>query len=675
MDKPSSLWNRLKAKLKTYTLAAAMFFGGTQAVQAQGTFSSNSGKPLQKKTIVNKELLIDANGVKLDPTQCQPYDVVNAYLSSGKADITDGRLPMNRASTLGEFMLDINRELPGFIKANSAQFPELKKAAVEHGIRSVAFLNAWRSCCKENPQAFKQAMFETRWNNRYAKIFNDLHQNQGFPLITQDNYNKPENFAYSMAVISSSGLNMNTVRKIFNNARKAAPQGSLTDIAAQTYNERIKMFPKYAKRFSKEKQNCLAIAEILNNGAERTADFMQAYTAQHDEDTRQYINSSLNRVRQNIRSNMSATGVKTNTPAVKTTDKQSKSEQSVSAEKMNKTVSQTTARQNQKEQSAPKAKADKPTPNTTLYAGLETPKIKLDTDLKATLDRQINEIAHATYNGCKVDFRTLQPQQIGQIFESKLNPCITDGRRHISRAHYLGLYQINLATTMPGFVKQYAAKYPKLKAAKDKHGIKSESFLAAWKEYSTGKQGEEFADDQFKFMWKTHYQRTFDKLAATGNFPKITLENYKQPEYVVYVGTVKSCVNQNPKATPGIFKTAYSMAQRHNHVDKPSLQQVINYSYSIRKARWGLRRRYNEESKLCQDYNNFCQTVAKLQDTYVQKQLYRNALAQNKQKAATQRFAMYTGKLKPNIKLSIQPGSSPKNLKELMTQRKRRNRT
>lgn len=639
MAKPSALWSKIKAKLKTYTLAAAMFFGGAQAVQAHSPSASDAESPVQRKTFVNNNRLINANGVKLNPQQCQPYDIVNAYLSSGKADITDGRLPIAQANNLGEFLFDINRELPGFIKANAKQFPELKKAADEHGIRSVAFLNAWRTCSQKNPQAFKHAMFETRWNNRYAKIFNDLHQNGGFPLITKENFNTPENFAYSTAVISASGLNLNTVRKIFNNARKAAPNASLTEIAAQAYNERAKMFPKYTKRFNSEKQNCMDIARILNPNSSHTADFMQEYTAMqtnnghHDDDTQQYINSSLNRVRQTIHNSGASAG---------------QEQPARSAAK--------------RKQPTSEQKTEEFTPQMSLATDPVKLEIKLDKDLKAELDRQINQIAHATYNGVKVDFRSLQPQQIGQIFESQMNPCITDGRRHISQARYLGLYQINLATTMPSFVKQYANKYPKLKEAKDKHGIKSEAFLAAWKEYSRGKQGEEFSDDQFKFLWNSHYRRTFDALAATGNFPKITLENYNRPEYIAYVGAVKSCANQNPRATPGIFKTAYTLAQKQHHTDKPTLQQVVNTSYNVRKARWGFGRRYREESKLCQDCTAFWQTVAKLRDNYTQQQLQRNILAHDKQNKSRHRLAMQSSNFKP------------KNLKELMDQRKQKNR-
>ena len=46
----------------------------------------------------------------------------------------------------------------------------------------------------------------------------------------------------------------------------------------------------------------------------------------------------------------------------------------------------------------------------------------------------INKLNLEKYKGHQVDLQTFSPEQVGHLFESGLNPCVTDGQKPISQA-------------------------------------------------------------------------------------------------------------------------------------------------------------------------------------------------------------------------------------------------
>lgn len=219
-----------------------------------------------------------------------------------------------------------------------------------------------------------------------------------------------------------------------------------------------------------------------------------------------------------------------------------------------------------------------------------------DNDRLVEVEHQLNQYSSKVYKGLTIDLSTIKPQDVAHIFESGMNPCVTDGNKPLSRASYLGLCQMDLRGTLQKFVKQSADEFPELQAAVSKHGIRSAAFMSAWKKYSYGPQAKQFEQKQFDYMWDVNYKKIFDNLSATGSFPKVTKENYADAENFIYSAAVISCANQSPRGTAGIFKQARASLGKN-----ADIADVAIKTYDIKTKKWGLKSRYREESKLLKD--------------------------------------------------------------------------
>ncbi len=191
--------------------------------------------------------------------------------------------------------------------------------------------------------------------------------------------------------------------------------------------------------------------------------------------------------------------------------------------------------------------------NATSAAKAKLDEMKLE---KAKLEKELAASTITKYKGLSINLDSIQPQEIAHVFESGLNPCITDGNRSIQNAAYLGLCQMAINTTLPNFIEQRcngSTPFKSLYTFKKNGNIRSSGFMNEWKRLSYGPHAAEFERAQFEFMFDLAYKPVFDKLAKTGYFPEITLDNYAAPENFVYSAAVMSCVNQNPKRTDEIF--------------------------------------------------------------------------------------------------------------------------
>lgn len=172
------------------------------------------------------------------------------------------------------------------------------------------------------------------------------------------------------------------------------------------------------------------------------------------------------------------------------------------------------------------------------------------------LKKELQDGLFAHYKGLNINLDSIQPQEVAHVFESGLNPCITDGQKPISSAKYLGLCQMDINTTLPKFIEakcKNSEHFSSLYKFKKNKNIRSSAFMQEWRKLSHGPHAAEFEKEQFLFMFDLVYQNVFDKLSETGYFPKITLDNCTSPQNFVYTAAVMSCVNQNPKRTPEIF--------------------------------------------------------------------------------------------------------------------------
>ncbi len=256
----------------------------------------------------------------------------------------------------------------------------------------------------------------------------------------------------------------------------------------------------------------------------------------------------------------------------------------------------------------PKDKTNKPDSLDNKEVRMQIELIKQEQKVDSLRQNLMSLPSGATYNGVKVEYSKLKPQDIGHIFESGMNPLAMNARSIVD-ADFLGYYQMSLDAggLMSKFVSRYGNKYPELK---DK-ALKSEVFFRAYKSYATGKQSEEFHDDMFELNYSMVYQGIFEKLAdKMPLIPKITKENCSSPELLALAGAVMSCANQNPQKTTDIFVTAYQNIQKQygdmdisksQDIKQAFIISVVTESYNIRKQKWGLSQRYKEESKLAKE--------------------------------------------------------------------------
>lgn len=209
---------------------------------------------------------------------------------------------------------------------------------------------------------------------------------------------------------------------------------------------------------------------------------------------------------------------------------------------------------------------------------------------------QVDRLATVTYKGVKLDLRTIKAQDVAHVFESGMNPCITNGNKPISSASYLGLCQLSLNGTMQTYAKSCEKEFPALQQAIKKSGVRSEAFMKAWKTYRYGAKAQEFENSQFSFMWDKVYQNIFDDLHKRGKFPEINLDNYNDPDNIIYTAAVISCANQSPRGTTGIFLQASQRAGA-----KAGLNAIALKTYDIKTAKWGQKTRYKQEKSLLED--------------------------------------------------------------------------
>ena len=177
------------------------------------------------------------------------------------------------------------------------------------------------------------------------------------------------------------------------------------------------------------------------------------------------------------------------------------------------------------------------------------------------LQQTINDLDQEKYNGYQVNLADFSPEQVGHLFESGLDPCVTNGHKPLAQATYLGSYQMDINKTLAKFIDtscQGHEKFDSLYLTKNQHGIRSNEFMEKWRELSSGENASEFEKEQLKFMFETHYKKQFNKLtsALPEIFSQITLDNYDTRENFVTSAAIMSCANQNPKRTFEIFLRA-----------------------------------------------------------------------------------------------------------------------
>ena len=81
-----------------------------------------------------------------------------------------------------------------YAKSCEKEFPALQQAIKKSGVRSSAFMKAWKTYSYgDKAQEFENSQFSFMWDKVYQDIFDNLHKSGKFPKINLDNYNDPDN--------------------------------------------------------------------------------------------------------------------------------------------------------------------------------------------------------------------------------------------------------------------------------------------------------------------------------------------------------------------------------------------------------------------------------------------------------------------------------------------------
>ena len=607
--------------VKRYGLATLMFFS---SIAGGKTFANEDrGVPLQfgaqqrttmtvtpkasktPATPIRLNLFSTYNGVTLNNLQnMRPEDVCMVFISSNKINAKAGNKAINEAKEFGPMLTKMSI-LQSFFAANADKYPEIQAAIAAHGINSAAFEKTWM---KNYSADLMHDVVKHSWDKQYQPTFDQLAQ-KGFPKITHDNYASPEYFGYSAAVISTLGQTASkTAVSIMLEAQRQAQQNlgnraSLNDIIDASFTVKYQKWGLKTRYFGRDNSG----GELALNQDARNAQ----QTAQQKE--RSIANTSIEQIKQALGDGLSIQpeiSVRESTALPKADTvyhSQMQNHLVVEGNSISRNISLRQTEPTETQAPTPSVEAFSFFSANDTYSAqdwaqikqilqandiswndtvsLNHGKAKLERE-KKQIEKQLSQIATGVYKGMKIDFRKLQPENAGHVYESLLNPTIKDAKS-IYHTNAMGLYQFNMSNTMKLLANELADEFPDLKAAKDKNGgCRNPDYEAAWKKYSTGPNRTRFERRQFEFMFDKFYQSVFNKLTKSCDLPQITKDNYNQPEYWAYAASVMSLINQNPRRSPGMMERAYRQACAQTGNNHPDLALVAAISYDIRAKQW-----------------------------------------------------------------------------------------
>ena len=641
-----SVWAKTKEKSvaffhKYIPSLMILFSGPTVASANTNTGELNNYKPAEKTILLKSNTSVSYNDLHFDLKNMTPEDISMVFMSNHKFNAIyapKGKKPtMKNATGFGPLLTRID-DLKGFIKANPEKYAELKQVMDTKGINSNAFEKVWSETYNtpQKQQDIIKDLVKYSWAKDYQPTFNKLAK-IGYPKITHDNYDKPENFGYTAAVISCLGQSKRQTAEIFAEAKQRAEsalgeKASINDFIDTSYDIRherwgldIRYFGKDGKRgekaFNKE------VRELL------TSKKATLISEEHMEVIKDAVTKSMVITSDAIKlpredsvffETMRDMSVNTGGTVAENLERAKEGLQGIAAspkEDVADEAERVTDTFDAREIISRMSLLSKSTEELQSYRN------KLGAELEG-MKAQLKDMSEDVYTimGRKlnVNYGNFKPEMAGHVYESALDPTMKDAANSA-----LGLYQFNLNNTMKLLAEDFAEEFPQLKAAKDKYGVKSSQYAEVWKKYSTGDRKERFERRQLEFMWRIAYQPAFDKMTKSCGLPKITLENYNQKEYRIYTAAMMSLVNQSPRSSTKFMKQAYNRIARHLTSGKPQANEVGLVSYDVRDEAWGkknraLHRRYKggngviSEQELCKrmmKYDNESpQLMAKIEE-------------------------------------------------------------
>ena len=166
------------------------------------------------------------NGHHLNFKTARPENVVHIFEAGGNQTILDKK-NIKDANYIGDFQFNLNNTIYELAKYCRKDFPQLAQAAgvdvktgriLAKNARTQEFYETWCNLCKgENSEQFSRLRFNFMFKTHYKPVFDKLHEaHPDFPLITPENYAKPENFLFSTMVMGTATQSPGSAFKIIN---------------------------------------------------------------------------------------------------------------------------------------------------------------------------------------------------------------------------------------------------------------------------------------------------------------------------------------------------------------------------------------------------------------------------------------------------------------------------
>lgn len=709
--KKNGFFSRIKTKAKSfvkkYVPSMMVLFSGATATAQANEMQSFDLSSVRRTTLVTPESsVISYNDIKLDLNTIRPEALSMVFMSNCKFNAVyapKGKTPtIENATGFGPLLTRVN-VLQNFIQANKDKYAKLNQTIANHGLNSKAFEKAWNDLSPDQQKELIKDLMGYTWRSSYQPVFNKL-ANQGYPKITFENYTNVETFGYTMAVISCLGQSSRQTVDIFTKAKERADNAfgknaTLDDYIDCSYdirNERWGLDTRYFGRDGKSGEKALN-KQIRNTLKEvRTATYREnPYFSKYCNDAHVVPADAIKQVFSDsaLHESIRIENAKIQKYDFEPNRDLDKAWKERMLESKNKKATETDSIQNVSLTQDMSFIQDILKQNNLFFANsaeLTSHREQLAQKL-AEAEKSLNAISSDVYTimGRKINvqYGSFSAESVGHVYESAMDPTMKDAANSA-----LGKYQFNLNNTMKVLADDLADEFPELKQVKNQYGVKSKQYEAVWKKYSTGPNKQRFEYRQLEFMWGKFYQKSFDYMTKSCKMPKITLENYNNPEVRVYTAAMMSLVNQNPKKSTQFMERAYNRVARGlTNGQKPNPNTVGLVSYDVRDAAWGgknraLHRRYMGgggiigEKELCNRMlrydNESPRLIAQIAD--LQKQIYAVDYALNSlpkidlQKPATKQKDLAQNKsLKNKMDKVVSIQKHAKNIKELHSLRKR----
>lgn len=194
----ASDWAKAKELLQSYD------------IDFSNTISLEQGRVLleEEKSRLEGELATIGTGVykdmKLNFADLYPENVGHVYESLNNPTMKDAKSIYN-TNAMGKYQFNMDNTMKLLANALADEFPDLKAAKDAHkgGCRNADYERAWvKYSTGPNREHFERRQFDFMFDGFYQNVFDNLHERYNAPVITKENYNLPEYWAYTASTMS-----------------------------------------------------------------------------------------------------------------------------------------------------------------------------------------------------------------------------------------------------------------------------------------------------------------------------------------------------------------------------------------------------------------------------------------------------------------------------------------